>query len=89
MDNKVDNKSGSGQQKSLDDYKRILLKYCTVPRSAKEISEYLQIKSRQYISTYIINPLIEDNKLDYTNKNSINARNQKYVSVNINNDKNS
>ena len=38
----------------------------------------LKIKSRQYISSNIIKPLIDDNKLEYTNKNSINARNQKY-----------
>lgn len=77
-------KSGqqSGQQKPLiNDYKVMLLKYCVIPRNAKEISEYLNIKSRQYISTNIIKPLINEGKLEYTNKNSVNARNQKYVSV--------
>lgn len=59
----------------------MVLQYCIVPRNAKEISEYLNIKSRQYISTNIIKPLINDGKLEYTNKNSVNARNQKYVTV--------
>ena len=59
----------------------MVLQYCIIPRNAKEISEYLNIKSRQYISTNIIKPLINDGKLEYTNKNSVNARNQKYVTV--------
>lgn len=41
----------------------------------------LKIKSRQYISTYILKPLIKEGKLEYTNKNSVNARNQKYKSL--------
>ena len=79
-----DVKSGqqSGQQKLLiTDYRTMVLNYCTSPRNAKEISEYLNIKSRQYISTNIIKPLINEGKLEYTNKNSVNARNQKYVTV--------
>lgn len=72
----------SGQQKLvISDYRIMVLQYCIVPRNAKEISEYLNIKSRQYISTNIIKPLINDGKLEYTNKNSVNARNQKYVTV--------
>lgn len=65
----------------IEDYKTMVLRYCTIPRNAKEISEYLNIKSRQYISTNIIKPLINERKLEYTNKNSVNARNQKYVTV--------
>lgn len=35
----------------------------------------------QYIFTNIIKPLINEGKWEYTNKNSVNARNQKYVTV--------
>ena len=63
----------------INEYRKKALKFCFKPRSAKEISNYLHIKSRQYISSNIINPLIFEGKLDYTNKNSINARNQKYI----------
>ena len=63
----------------INEYRKKALKFCFKPRSAKEISNYLHIKSRQYISSNIINPLILEDKLDYTNKNSINARNQKYI----------
>ena len=72
----------SGQQSdTIQHYKDILLKYCIIPRNAKQISEHLNIKSRQYISSYIIKPLINEGKLDYTNKSSPNARNQKYITV--------
>lgn len=71
-----------GQKKlSLDDYKEQVLEYCSIPRTAKEISEHLHIKSRQYISTNIIKPLIDEKKIDYTNKKGINASNQKYITV--------
>ena len=69
----------SGQQKLIvEDYKNEVLNFCIEPKTAVEIKNMLKIKSRQYISSNIIKPLIDDNKLEYTNKNSINARNQKY-----------
>ncbi len=73
----------SGQQTTIENYKQKLLEYCIQAKTAKEIKEYLNIRSRQYISTYLIKPLIKEGKLDYTNKNSINARNQKYISLDI------
>ena len=70
----------SGQQNtSLENYKNIVLEFCLGPKTAKEIKDLLKIKSRQYVSSNIIKPLISEGKLEYTNKNSINARNQKYV----------
>ena len=55
-----------------------VLNYCKTPKTAKEIRDYLNISSKRYVAYKIIRPLIDDNKLEYTNKNSINARNQKY-----------
>lgn len=70
----------SGQQNtSLENYKNIVLEFCLEPKTAKEIKDLLKIKSRQYVSSNIIKPLISEGKLEYTNKNSINARNQKYI----------
>ena len=59
-----------------------VLKYCEEPRTAKEIREYLNISSKRYVAYNIIKPLINMGKLEYTNKNSINARNQKYKKKN-------
>ena len=80
---KDDKQSGqqSGQQTTIESYKQKLLDYCKEAKTAKEIKEYLDIKSRQYVSTHLIKPLIDEGKLDYTNKNSVNARNQKYITV--------
>ncbi len=55
-----------------------VLNYCKIPKTAKEIRDYLNISSKRYVAYKIIRPLIDDNKLEYTNKNSINARNQRY-----------
>lgn len=76
----------SGQQSRqqisrIEEYKNLVLDFCIEPKTAKQISELLRIKSRQYISSNIIKPLIEDEKLAYTNLKSIRAKNQKYVTV--------
>ena len=57
------------------------LAYCIEPKTAKEIREHLKLTSKRYVAYNIIKPLISDGKLEYTNKNSINARNQKYQVV--------
>lgn len=54
-------------------------------RTAKEIREYIGISSKRYVAANIIKPLIDSNKLNYTNKNSPNAINQKYVTNDNNN----
>ena len=69
----------SGQQNKIEYNKTKLLEYCKEPKTAKEIRTHLNIKYRQYVSTYLINPLINEGKLEYTNKH-LNARNQKYIS---------
>jgi len=71
-----------GQQATIEYHKNKVLEYCYEAKTAKEISEYLNINSRQYISTNIIKPLINEGKLNYTNKNSVNAKNQKYITIN-------
>ena len=62
-------------------HQKLTLEYCIVPKSTSEIKEYLGLKSRNYVREKIIKPLIENNLLDYTNKNHINASNQKYITL--------
>ena len=83
--------SGSGQQNErynlkLEQMKRVVLTCCTEPKTIKELQTLLKIKSRQYFSTNIIKALIDEGKLEYTNKNSVHARNQKYKTKNIKNE---
>lgn len=60
---------------------KLILDYWMMPKSTNEIKEYLGIKSRNYVREKIIKPLIENNFLNYTNKNHINASNQKYITL--------
>ena len=80
--------SGAGQQNErnnlkLEQMKRAVLTCCTEPKTIKELQTLLKIKSRQYFSTNIIKALIDEGKLEYTNQNSIHARNQKYKTKNM------
>ena len=65
-----------------DIYNKIF-SFCNEPRSAQEIRDYIGISSKRYVATNYIKPLIDKGLLEYTNKNSINVRNQKYITVNI------
>ena len=78
--NVVTNEQSDTQKSQLDIEKKVL-DFCIEPKSAQEIRTYLNISSKRYVAYEIIRPLINSGKLDYTNKNSINARNQKYLTV--------
>lgn len=51
-----------------------------MPNSSKKIREYVGLSSKSYVTDSIIKSLLKADMLEYTNKNSINARNQKYIS---------
>ncbi len=67
------------QNYKLDIILNNVLSYCVVAKSAEEIRIYLNINSKRYVAEKIIKPLINNGKLDYTNKNVRNAKNQKYI----------
>ncbi len=92
VDSKMSKKELSGHQSgqqnnnknlnlTTNDYQNMILAFCKEPKTAVEIKKYLKIKSRQYVSSKIIKPLINAGSLKYTNKLNINARNQKYLSI--------
>ena len=58
-----------------------VLVFCQEPKTSEEIKEYFGIKTKSVLSRKIIQPLILLGELEYTNKNSKNAKNQKYVTV--------
>ena len=64
---------------SIQEYKIKVKLFCSSPRSAREIREHLGISSRSYVNENIIKPLIDEGVLDYTNKKSVRASNQKYI----------
>ena len=61
------------------EYQKLVLEYCMILKSTAEIKDYLKINSRRYVREKIIKPLIDNELLSYTNKDHINASNQKYV----------
>ena len=87
--NFVDDNSQTGAQTGaqiaaniiIDNLKEKVLNYCEIPRSSKEIREYIGLSSKTYAADSIIKPLLKAGMLEYTNKNSIHARNQKYIAV--------
>lgn len=80
-DNKVTNDNNQ-----LDKYRKEVLEYCKEPKTLKEIREYLNLKSRNYVNDNIIKPLLDSGNLDYTNKENLRASNQKYVTLSPVND---
>jgi len=63
------------------DIRKKVLNFCIKPKTSEEIRKFTGIKTKSVFSRQIIKPLVENGLLDYTNKNSINARNQKYVTI--------
>ena len=61
--------------------RKLVVKYCSSQKTAKEIREFLNIKSRNYVNTNILKPLINAGLIEYTNKKHINASNQRYITV--------
>lgn len=60
-----------------------VIKFCDIPRTKKEIQEYLQIKSERYIREKVITPLIENGRIQRTIPDKPNSPKQKYIRNNI------
>lgn len=56
-----------------------LLEFCEVPRSRKEIAEFLSLSTVFYAMQHYVQPLIDEGKLEMTIPNRPKSRNQKYV----------
>ena len=70
--------SGGVSDEAHDIFERVV-EFCDIPRTKKEIQEYLQIKSERYIREAIITPLIENRLLKRTVPDKPNSPKQKYV----------
>ena len=60
-----------------------LLQFCIVPRSRKEMQEFMGLTSRGNFSEKYIKPLLSAGKIEMTIPDKPNSRNQKYKKVNI------
>ncbi len=59
-----------------------LLKFCMIPRSRKEIQEFMNYSNRGYFRTIILNPLIKGGLLKLTMPEKPTSPKQKYYSEN-------
>ena len=60
----------------------LILNFCTVPRSRKEIQEYLGLSGRRHFNEAYLKPLLDSGQLVMTIPDKPNSRNQKYVTAN-------
>ena len=61
------------------DQAEILLKYCSIPRTSKEIMEHLNLTHRQHFRDAILHPLIASGKIKRTIPDKPSSPNQQYV----------
>ena len=59
-----------------------LIQFCSVPRSWKEMQEFMGLAGRRNFSEKYIKPLLEAEKIEMTIPDKPNSRNQKYQKVN-------
>jgi len=62
---------------------QVMLDYCNVPRSSKDIMKHLNLKHREHFRSEILKPLIESKKLLMTIPEKPNSPKQKYYSSNM------
>lgn len=60
-----------------------IIQFCSVPRSRKEMQEFMGLAGRRNFSEKYIKPLLEMGKIEMTIPDKPNSRNQKYQKVNI------
>lgn len=71
---------GNGIEKEQDVLQHIL-DFCQIERSKKEICEYMGYRNRTFFTRKYLFPLIREGKLQMTQPDKPNSRNQKYIAV--------
>lgn len=66
-------------QDSDHDVPKMILEFCEVERSKREICEYLGFSNRTYFTRTYLKPLLETNQLTMTIPDKPNSKNQKYI----------
>lgn len=68
------------QDKMIEDRNK-LLDYCHIPRSLKEMMQFMELKARQSFIDLYLKPLLQSGQLVMTIPDKPTSRNQKYVKV--------
>jgi len=69
----------AGQDAGQVNRENRLIEFCTVPRTRKEMQDYIGIASRGYFIKSLLIPLLNSGQLKMTVPDKPNSRNQKYI----------
>ena len=74
------NRHGNGIEQEQD-ILQLIIDFCQVERSKKEICEYMGYRNRTFFTRKYLLPLIQKEKLQMTQPDKPHSRNQKYIAV--------
>ena len=77
----------TGQVTGQDNRINSIVEFCILPRTRKEIQEFIGIASREHFNRVFLAPLLESELLRMTIPEKPNSRNQKYIKTQIESDK--
>lgn len=70
----------SGNKEYEDKYE-LILNYCKVPRTRQEIQEFMGLRDKKHFLKTYVNPLLQSGKLQMTEPDNPNNRNQRYIAL--------
>lgn len=76
---KVTKKNDQEKVTKKSDQEKIILEFCKEPKSKKEIMQYIGYKHTTNFTKLILNPLLEQGKIEMTIPEQPKNRNQKYI----------
>jgi len=78
-DNNLDDQVNDQVSDQVSDQVISIIEFCKTPKSKIEILDFIGLKNHSDNVKRHIQPLLENNFIDYTIKNNLTDRNQKYV----------
>ena len=69
----------TGQVAGQDEQLVKIIGFCSIPRSRKEMQDFVGISSREHFSKRYLSPLLTSGQLRMTIPDKPNSRNQKYI----------
>lgn len=66
-------------EKDTDERVKMILEFCSIPRSRDEIMNHIGLNHREYFRKLILKPLLDAGILEMTDKEHPKSKYQKYV----------
>ncbi|NCB02785.1 MAG: hypothetical protein EOM67_11555 [Spirochaetia bacterium] len=81
QNNMQDTQQDTQQENQQVSIQEKILRFCSIPRGRKEITEHCGYKDMRHFSAQFLKPLLESGKLQMTIPNKPNSKNQKYIAT--------